>query len=360
MGVRILITGGAGFVGSHLALSLKQNFPESEIIAMDNLYRKGAELNVPRLRDAGCVFYEGDIRQRHQFPDGPIDYVLECSAEPSVQAGYGSSPDYLIQTNLLGTYECLEFCRKKNAKLMFFSTSRVYPIAPLENHPWEETDTRFEWSEGACQSITAEGVSESLLLQSSGQRSLYGFTKYSSELLIEEYRQAFGLEAVINRCSVVAGPWQMGKVDQGVVGLWVMSHFFQQPLSYIGYGGSGKQVRDILHVKDLADLVERQIKSFSDWEGWCGNVGGGREISTSLCELTALCQEVTGNRISIKPEPVTRVADLRIFMADCSCIKERFGWTPQRSVRHIVEDVFLWLDENKELVQESLRPEDRR
>ncbi len=92
-----------------------------------------------------------------------------------------------------------------------------------------------------------------------GPRTLYGATKLAAELLIEEYRASLGVPAVIDRCGVIAGPWQMGKVDQGVFTHWMLAHHFRQPLSYIGFGGGGKQVRDLLHVEDLVDLVERQL-----------------------------------------------------------------------------------------------------
>ena len=131
----------------------------------------------------------------------------------------------------------------------------------------------------------------------SAARSLYGWTKFASESLIEEYRSGFGLRAVTNRCSVLAGPWQMGKVDQGVVALWVFRHYFGNPLKYIGYGGAGKQVRDMLHVADLCDLVTEQILHFDRWEGWLGNVGGGLNISSSLLELTGICQKVIGRQV---------------------------------------------------------------
>ena len=95
----------------------------------------------------------------------------------------------------------------------------------------------------------------------SGARSLYGYTKYAAELLIEEYRASFSLRTVVNRCGVVAGPWQFGKVDQGVAALWMLAHYFGRSLAYIGYGGLGKQVRDFLHVDDLCDLVIEQISA---------------------------------------------------------------------------------------------------
>ncbi|MEM6885552.1 MAG: NAD-dependent epimerase/dehydratase family protein [Verrucomicrobiota bacterium] len=348
----ILITGGAGFVGSHLSLSAKKRFPNARVVAMDNLYRKGSELNVDRLGDAGCEFVAGDIRNRDDFPKGDFELLLECSAEPSVLAGYEGSPDYLMQTNLMGTYECLEKCRQWGSKVIFFSTSRTYPIAPMEQHPWQEEPTRFVWMDQENGLISSSGVKEELV-HSPGAKSLYGFTKYSSELLIEEYRRAFGLESVINRCSVIAGPWQMGKVDQGVVGLWVLRHYFKQSLSYIGYGGSGKQVRDVMHVADLCDLVCRQIAEFDQWEGWCGNVGGGLPVSLSLMELTEACEEVTGNSIEISSTPETRQADLRIFLADCTRIKGQYGWKPSRGVQDVVVDVFEWIRDHEKLIKAS-------
>src|SRR5438477_348415 len=171
----ILVTGGAGFVGSTLALHLKRHDVARRVIALDNLKRRGSELNVPRLRDGGVEF--------------------------------------------------------------------------------------------------ARGISEEFPL--SGARSLYGATKLASELFIEEYAYAYGLRAVVDRCGVLAGPWQMGKVDQGFVALWVARHLFEGRLSYIGFGGSGKQVRDVLHVDDLCDLVTRQIARLDDVGGEVFNVGGG-------------------------------------------------------------------------------------
>jgi CDP-paratose 2-epimerase len=341
----ILITGGAGFVGGSLALFLKGRHSRTRVAAMDNLHRRGSDLNLPRLQAAGVEFVKGDIRFMNEFPAGPFESLIECSAEPSVLAGYHESPDYLMETNFMGTYRCLEKARQWSSKVLFLSTSRVYPIAPLEAHPWRETPTRFEWEDAAGAAISSQGVRESLPLL--GARSLYGLTKLASEGLIEEYRSAFGLRAAINRCSVIAGPWQMGKVDQGVVALWVLRHYFGKGLKYIGYGGTGKQVRDMLHVEDLCDLVEEQLSQFDHWDGWLGNVGGGRPNSASLQELTGLCREVVGRRVTIESEPATRQADLRLFLADCGRLFERTAWRPRRDVKTIVADVFGWVGKNE-------------
>jgi CDP-paratose 2-epimerase len=341
----ILITGGAGFVGSSLALQLKNHFPQTRVVSLDNLYRRGSELNLPRLQAAGIEFVKGDIRHANEFPAGPFEFIIECSAEPSVLAGYDESPDYLMETNLMGTYRCLEQARQWQSKTIFLSTSRVYPISVLEKHPWTEQPTRFTWNDVPGAAISSGGVTEDCAMNAA--RSLYGWTKFASESLIEEYRAGFGLRAVTNRCSVIAGPWQMGKVDQGVVALWVFRHYFGKPLKYIGYGGTGKQVRDMLHVADLCDLVTEQISHFEKWEGWLGNVGGGLEISASLLELTGICQKVIGREVPIGAETENRQADLRIFIADSSKLFSRTNWRPKRSVEKIVADVFDWVRANE-------------
>src|SRR5205823_4167681 len=143
-----------------------------------------------------------------------------------------------------------ELARRHRAYVLFLSTSRVYPVAGLRALALEELDTRFELAAAQPDpGASPHGIAETFALD--GARTLYGSTKLAAELLIEEYRDAYDLRAVIDRCGVIAGPWQMGKVDQGVFTYWMLAHHFGRPLTYIGFGGSGKQVRDLLHVDDL-------------------------------------------------------------------------------------------------------------
>jgi CDP-paratose 2-epimerase len=348
--MRILITGGAGFVGSNLAVTLKTIFANAEIICMDNLYRRGSELNVPRLQKTGVLFHRGDVREPTAFPPGPFDVVVECSAEPSVLAGQDGSPDYLFHTNLVGAYQCLEKARAWQSKFIFLSTSRVYPIARLEAHSWREEATRFVWEDGGGDGITSRGVTEDIDLN--GARSLYGYTKLSAEQLIEEYRATYGLKSIVNRCGVMAGPWQFGKVDQGVASLWVLAHYFERSLSYIGYGGLGKQVRDFLHIDDLCELLVEQITHFEQWDGWLGNVAGGLPNTASLCELTELCREITGKKIPIASVPANRPSDLRVFIGDCSRLFKRTAWRPKRDVRRIIQDINVWVNEHADVLEQ--------
>ncbi len=343
----VLITGGCGFVGSSLALLCKERRPDSRIVCLDNLRRRGSELNIPRLKAAGIEFLHGDVRDRADLEAaGDIDLLVECSAEPSVLAGYGASPDYVIDTNLTGAINCLELARGRGAAFVFLSTSRVYPMRVLNGLRLVETATRFELEPGQkIPGVTPNGFSEALPLE--GARSLYGATKLAAELIIQEYVEMYGLRAIINRCGVLTGAWQFGKVDQGVVVLWVARHHWRKPLAYFGYGGTGKQVRDILHVADLHDLLERQIATIDDLSGQVFNVGGGRDVSVSLCELTALCQAATGNTIHIEAVPENRAADIPLYLTDNGRVTAATGWRPIRSPEAIVDEIARWIRDNQ-------------
>ncbi len=344
----ILITGGAGFVGSNLALWFRQRDPSSQVIAFDNLRRRGSEWNLPRLRDAGVEFVHGDIRNPEDLARLPAaELVVDCAAEPSVYAGEGGSPRELLNINLGGTLNTLEYARVHKASLLFLSTSRVYPIARLNSLPFEEGATRFRWTPAAeGLGITAAGVTEQLPVD--GPRSLYGAAKLASELLIQEYCYSYGLRALINRCGILAGPWQFGKVDQGVVTLWMARHVFGDSLKYIGFGGAGRQVRDVLHVADVFDLIDRQLERPDLWEGRVYNVGGGFACSTSLCELTDLCRQMTGRTLSVTPHPDTHPLDVRIYITDNQRVSADFGWKPARGIADTLADIRTWLVDHAE------------
>jgi CDP-paratose 2-epimerase len=348
----VLITGGAGFAGSALAISIKHRFPESHVYAFDNLKRRGSELNLPRLRSAGVAFVHGDVRA---LPDllalpNPPGLIVEASAEPSAQAGYGGSPQYLIDTNLMGCYNCLELARRYNSDFFFLSTSRVYPYRALNSLHFKEAETRFEFAPVQdLQGASEHGIAEDFPLD--GARSLYGMTKLAAELMVAEYADAYGFRYFIERFGVLTGPWQMAKSDQGVVALWIAAHFMKRNLSYIGFGGQGKQVRDFLHIDDFCDLVISQIESFDVFQGKCLNAGGGVAISTSLLELTGLCEEITGNRLTMGSQTDNRPADVRVFITDHRKLSALHNWQPKRSTRTTLVDIFEWVRSNESLVR---------
>ncbi|MGH2553383.1 MAG: NAD-dependent epimerase/dehydratase family protein [Chitinophagaceae bacterium] len=351
----ILITGGCGFVGSGIGIKIKRDFPDARVIAMDNLMRRGSELNVKRLQAHNIEFIHGDIRNVEDFFQiGEISILIETAAEPSVLAGIHSGPDYVLNTNLLGTINCLNFAAKHKSKFIFLSTSRVYPISKLNNINYTELPTRFNISDYQEQTgVSGKGINESFSL--SGARSFYGASKLASELLVQEYSEFYQLKTVINRCGVITGPWQMGKVDQGVVVLWLSKHFWKKDLNYIGYGGLGKQVRDLLHIDDLYALIKLQITDLDKYENGIYNVGGSEYSNSSLNELTTICEKITGNKITINSIQENRPADIRIYITDNSKIESVSGWKPKKNPEQILNDIFQWLELNEEKLKDILK-----
>lgn len=340
----ILVTGGAGFVGCALARALKQAAFGAKVTAFDNLRRRGSELNLRRLREGEVVFLHGDVRSPGDLgllAEAP-DLIVECSAEPSAQAGYGGSPEYLIQTNLLGCFHCLELARRHSSDFLLLSSSRVYPYGTINALAYVEEETRYTLcGHQSVPGASEHGISERFPLE--GARSLYGMTKLAAELMVEEYADAYGLRTIINRCGLLTGPGQMAKSDQGVLGLWVAAHYFGRPLEYIGFQGSGKQVRDFLHVADLAALILEQLSHWDTWRGRIVNIGGGRSNSLSLLECTDLCRRITGHSIPITPNPQGRPADPRIYIGDTREAQALTQWRPRWNAAMTLGEIFEWI-----------------
>jgi CDP-paratose 2-epimerase len=347
------VTGGAGFVGANVAVALAERL-DAEVLAFDNLSRRGSELNLQRLREAGVTFIHGDVRDKEDVLALPeIGTLVECSAEPSVMAGVEGSPDYLVRTNLMGAYHCLELARRDSAQFVFLSTSRVYPVRHLLRVALEENETRFEVApEQELPGVSPRGIAEDFPMW--GGRTLYGATKLAAEHLVEDYHDGYGLQATINRFGVIAGPWQMGKVDQGVFTYWMLAHYFKRPLGYIGFGGEGKQVRDLVHADDVVDLVIRQLAEPERWSGVVANAGGGREVSLSLREATELCAEITGNHIDVAQTGEERQGDVPLYISDCSHLFSLTDWRPERDARTVMGDIYEWIHSHEDAVRAAL------
>ena len=347
--MKILITGGAGFVGSALARHFVHTLPGSTVVVFDNLRRRGSERNVTALMAADVTFVHGDVRNLADLEalDGQFDVLIEASAEPSVLAGVGGSPRYVLDTNLVGAMNCLEFARSRCGGLVFLSSSRIYSIDPLAHLPLAAGATRLDISPESCSTpgVSQAGISETFPCDR--HRSFYGASKLAAELLCQEYAAHAKLPVVINRCGVIAGPGQFGKTDQGVFTLWVARHHFGRPLKYTGFGGTGLQVRDLLHPADLCDLVSQQIQSLTALSGEIFNVGGGRAGSVSLQEFTGLCQQATGRSVSIAQDPTTNAVDIPWYITDHAKVTKRLGWQPKRTPKDIVGDIAQWVMANE-------------
>jgi CDP-paratose 2-epimerase len=353
--MKILITGGCGFVGSNLAVLFKQHYSDIEVFCLDNLSRRGSEINLQKVLSVGGQFVHGDVRVKTDFDRIPkVDIVIDAAAEPSVLAGkVPGELENLIDTNLNGTINTLYFAKKHQSAIIFLSTSRVYPYDTLAKANLIKSPKRFNLSnDQALVGLSELGVAENYPLE--GLRSLYGATKLASEYFIQEFANNFGMPAIINRCGVLSGPYQMGKIDQGVIVLWMAKHFWKGKLGYIGYGGLGQQARDVLHVRDLFRLLLWQIENITLQKGQIFNVGGGIANSISLAELTELCSQITGNIIEISSSTDIRPGDLPIYITDNSKINTFSGWSPEISIEQILGEIKNWFIEDEDLLKKIL------
>lgn len=353
--MKILITGGCGFVGSNLAVLFKQFYTHSEVYCLDNLSRRGSEVNLQKVLLAGGRFVHGDVRVKMDFDRIPaVDIVIDAAAEPSVLAGkVPGELENLIDTNLNGTINTLYFAKKHQAGIIFLSTSRVYPYNTLTEANLVASPKRFNLSnDQVLKGLSKEGVTENYPLE--GLRTIYGATKLASEYFIQEFSNNFGLPAVINRCGVLSGPYQMGKIDQGVVVLWMAKHFWKGRLDYIGYGGLGQQARDVLHIHDLFRLVQWQIANIGLHKYQIFNVGGGLQNTVSLCELTNLCAQITGNKIEMGYSLENRPGDLPVYITDNSKITEFSGWKTEVGIEVLLFEIFEWIKKDQKILKNIL------
>lgn len=354
-----MVAGGCGFVGSNLALSINRQFNGVRVTAFDSLSRRGSEKNIPRLMKAGIRFIHGDIRSIHDLRLlDPFDLLLDCAADPSAVSGSDGVFLPLYESNVTGTMNLAERCSHFGAGMIFLSTNRVYPYDALNALEIFETETRWEHSGGisGVEGVTNRGITEEFTVD--GPKTFYGASKLCCEILLRELCETAGLRVIADRCAVICGPWQMGKVDQGILALWVAKHLRQEPLSYFGYDGSGRQSRDFLHIDDLCDLIMRQIresyiKSSIPQKFELFNVGGGRANLASLCELTNITREETGIKIEVQEASRNvRRGDLISYATDNTRVTTRYDWSPVMSVRDSIRDTAEWLRRNPDILEE--------
>ncbi len=352
--MRILISGVCGFVGSTLARALAESGAGHSLVGFDNFIRPGSESNRDALKKIGVKLFHGDLRAPSDLETLPtVDWVIDAAANPSVLAGVDgkTSSRQLIEHNLGGTVNMLEFCKTHRAGFILLSTSRVYSIPPLAALPVEVHAHAFRpVSPSALPSgLTPAGVAEEF--STAAPVSLYGSTKLASETLALEYGETFAFPVFINRCGVLAGAGQFGRADQGIFAYWLNAHLRQRPLKYIGFDGHGHQVRDCLHPRDLAPLLAKQFAaptlSASDR---IANFSGGATSARSLRQLTDWCDHTFGPH-PIASEPTPRPFDIPWMVLDSAKAARLWTWRPQTPTTSILEEIATharanptWLD----------------
>ena len=348
--MKILITGGAGFVGANLALYFANR--GDEVWCLDNLARRGSEFNLPMLKENGIHFIHGDIRSAEDFPRIKPDVVLECSAQPSAIDGYGN-PYYDFSNNTLGLINVLEYIRKDTeASLIFWSTNKVYSAEKINQFCTEETDTRWKWAVPTfpypkgwnyCSGF------DSTFPVDGGKHSIYGLSKIMSDLACQEYYDAFGIPIVVNRFSCLAGERQWGKSAQGWVAWWAIAAHFGLPLKYIGW--KGKQVRDVLFIDDICGLIDAEISQMDTIKGNVFNVGGGHENTLSLIEATKLMEKKFNKKMVVTVEEDPRKADHCVYISNIEKAKRLIGWEPKVGIEAGYDKIIRWVKDNSDILK---------
>jgi CDP-paratose 2-epimerase len=352
--MRILITGVCGFVGGTLARAFAASGSGHQLFGLDNFIRPGSETNRAELKQLGVKLFHGDLRSASDLETLPVvDWVIDAAANPSVLAGVDgkTSSRQLVEHNLSGTINLLEFCKTHRAGFILLSTSRVYSIPPLAALPVEPQGDAFRLAGTGPRpkGVGPAGIAEEF--STAAPVSLYGSTKLASESLALEYGETFNLPVFINRCGVLAGAGQFGRADQGIFAYWLNAHLRRRPLKYIGFGGHGYQVRDCLHPRDLVPLLEKQFAAPAlPAADRLANLAGGAASAMSLRQLTAWCDAKFGAH-PVASDATPRPFDLPWVVLDSSKATRLWSWRPQTPTPAILEEIAAhavahpeWLD----------------
>lgn len=336
---KVLVTGGAGFIGSNLSNRLLSQ--GCEVIIYDNLARKGAETNIAWLRENHgdrFTLVRGDVRDYPslvQAVDG-CDVVYHLAGQVAVTWSV-SDPREDFEINALGTLNLLEAARncEQPPIVLFTSTNKVY--GGMDEVATVEQEKRYAYAD------LPEGVSEAQPLDF---HSPYGCSKGAADQYARDYARIYGLRTVVMRMSCIYGPRQFGVEDQGWVAHFLISSVLGRPITIYG---DGKQVRDILYVDDLLDAFQRAVERIDVTAGRVYNMGGGPENTVSVwLEFSELLSELLGHEIEASFDD-WRPGDQLVYVSDTTKARRELGWQPNTSVRTGIEKLFHWVVDNKEL-----------
>jgi len=336
--MKLLITGGCGFLGSNLASDALTR--GDELVVFDNLYRNGSRENLTWLKNQGkYIFEHGDIRNQNDItrtiqnfkPDAIFHLAGQVAMTTSI-----SNPRMDFEVNVMGTHNLLEAVRNHapEATVVYSSTNKVY--GDLEQYSYEETDTRYQCIE------YPNGFNEQTQLSF---HSPYGCSKGAADQYMLDYARIFGLKTVVFRHSSMYGGRQFATYDQGWVGWFcekaieVSKGLLKQPFTI---SGTGKQVRDVLHGDDMKQLYMAAVHHIDVAKGQAFNVGGGIENSLSLLELFSLLEQITNVKLNYTKISV-RESDQRVFVSDLSKAKLLLDWQPAVSAQEGVSRMVEWV-----------------
>ncbi len=340
MSKKILITGGAGFIGSNY--SRHRILKGDKVTIFDNLSRDGAEKNLDWIRDETSnkkfEFIKGDIRDFNALKSAVVDkdVVIHLAAQVAVTSSV-TDPRYDFEVNAQGTFNIVEAVRQAGQKplVLYASTNKVY--GEIKDIPVKEEELRYVFPN------QMKGISEKQLLDF---HSPYGCSKGCGDQYVRDYSRIYGIPTVVFRQSCIYGERQFGIEDQGWVAWFIIAAVLGKPISIYG---DGKQVRDILHINDLINAYDLAIAKVVKAGGDVFNIGGGPENAIAIWkEFGAILEEVHG-----KPIPITygdwRPGDQKIYISDIGLAEKKLGWKPEIHPREGISSLYDWVQRNKGL-----------
>jgi len=338
----VLITGGAGFIGSNLAQRLLCT-PGLRVRIFDNLSRRGVIHNVRWLRSLAnsdqLEIVQGDVRDAKavRMATRDVSEIYHLAAQVAVTTSV-QDPVIDFETNAMGTFHVLEGARLAGRKpfVLFTSTNKVY--GSLENVPVEVEGTRYKASPAGFQGVTEEEALDF--------HSPYGCSKGAADQYVRDYARIYDLDSVVFRMSCIAGPRQFGNEDQG----WV-AHFLYSVLQgrTITVCGDGFQVRDVLHVYDLIDAMMAARAQRKQVRGEVFNLGGGMARTVSVIEMLRECERRTRLPLYLNYTAV-RPGDQPLYISDTTRLEKMTGWKARRSLDDILDDIAGFWQENQQRI----------
>lgn len=336
--MKVLITGGAGFIGCNTAKRFLDR--GDEVILLDNLSRKGTDINLEWLKSQGEFnFYKTDIRNYNEVLDvfkkhKDIDLVLHLAAQVAVTTSV-IDPRSDFDINALGTFNVLEAIRETGIKPVFIyaSTNKVY--GGMTDIEVIQDGSRYRYKD------LLTGIPEDRLLDF---HSPYGCSKGAADQYTIDYARIYGIPTVSLRQSCIYGPQQLGVEDQGWVAWFTIASILDRPITIYG---DGKQVRDVLFVDDLVDCYIKSAENIDKIKGGAYNIGGGPDYTMSLLELIALLERYLGKKIRYGFSE-WRPGDQPVFICDIRRAKRDFGWEPKTAPEKGVIGLIEWVKQNKD------------
>jgi CDP-paratose 2-epimerase len=339
--MRILITGGCGFLGSNIARKILER--GDEVFIFDNLSRFGSEKNLEWLMSIGnFTFFHGDIRNKENVSDVIREVVPDVIYHLAGQVAMTTSitdPRLDFEINALGSFNVLESVKdySPNSIVVYSSTNKVY--GDLEWVEYDETDTRY------IATNFPEGFPETIHLDF---HSPYGCSKGCADQYMLDFYRMFDVNSVVFRHSSMYGGRQFSTIDQGWIG-WFCQKAIETKLGTenepFTISGNGKQVRDVLYADDMVNLYLEVVRNIDKTRGQVFNIGGGIRNSLSLLELFDILEAELDIKLKYKKIPA-RGSDQKVFVADISKIQQFIGWEPKTDKFSGIAKMLQWIDSN--------------